>query len=109
MKAKIPAPLLATQLLSVHKQFLPASQCVPNCRCRHFTEEQRQLAIEMLTTHIEACRRLGTPGSLKVAATDTIFMASLNERAYEPIPARSLHAASSSLASSHGEAWGDEL
>ena len=108
MRAKLPPRLLATQLLNVHKEFLPASQCVPNCRCRHFTEEQRQLAIEMLTTHIEACRRLGAPGSLKTAATDTIFMASLNERAYEPIPARSIFA-SSSLAASPGEAWGEEL
>ena len=109
MKVKLPARLLATQLLSVHKEFLSADQCAPNCRCRHFTEEQRQLAIEMLTTHIEACRRLGTPGSLKAAATDTIFMASLNERAYEPIPAHAFGSTSSSLASPHGESWGEDL
>jgi hypothetical protein len=109
VKAKLPARLLATQLLSVHKQFLPAEECVPNCRCRHFTEEQRKLAVDMLTTHIEACRRLGTPGSLKAAATDTIFMASLNERAYEPIPVRSAFSAASSLASSHGDSWGEDL
>lgn len=108
MKAKLPARHLATQLLSVHKQFLLADQCAPNCRCRHFTEEQRELAVDMLTTHIEACRRLGTPGSLKAAATDTIFMASLNERAYEPIPDRSVFS-SSSLASSQGEVWGNDL
>ena len=108
MKVKLPARLLATQLLSVHKQFIPADQCTPNCRCRHFSEEQRELAIEMLTTHIEACRRLGTPGSLKVAATDTIFMASLNERAYEPIPTRGVFS-SSSLSGSQGEVWGSDL
>lgn len=108
MKVKMPARLLATQLLSVHKEFLTPEQCAPHCRCRHFNDEQRELAVEMLTTHIEACRRLGTPGSLKSAATDTIFMASLNERAYEPIPASSPFA-SSSLASAHGEAWGEEL
>ena len=107
--AKIPARLLATELLSAHKQFLPAEECALGCRCRHFTEEQRLLAVEMLTTHIEACRRLGTPGSLKAAATDTIFMASLNERAYEPLPASSFSAASSSLASPHGESWGEDL
>jgi hypothetical protein len=108
VKVKLPARLLATQLLSAHKQFLSPNECAPNCRCRHFTEEQRQLAIEMLTTHIEACRRLGTPGSLKAAATDTLFMASLNERAYEPIPARSAFS-SSSLASSQGDAWGEDI
>jgi hypothetical protein len=107
MKAKIPARLLATQLLSLHKEFLPASQCSPKCRCRHFTEEQRQLAIEMLTTHIEACRRMGTPENLKVAATDTIFMAAMGERAYEPIPARS-RAAFSSLMGSY-QSWREEL
>jgi hypothetical protein len=97
------------QLLSVHKQFLRADECVPGCRCRHFSEEQRKLALDMLTTHIEACRRLGTPGSLKAAATDTIFMASLNERAYEPIPVRSAFSASSTLASSQGESWDEDL
>lgn len=108
MKANIPARTLATRLLSAHKQFLPADACAPGCRCRHFTEEQRKLAVEMLTTHIEATRRLGTPGSLKAAATDTIFMASLNETAYEPIPARAPSMASS-LSDSHHGVWAEEL
>jgi hypothetical protein len=109
MKSSVPARVLATQLLSVHKQFLSADVC--GCSehqcCLHFTEAQRHLAIEMLTTHIEATRRMGTPGSLKAAATDTIFMASLNETAYEPIPGREL-SAGSSLSGSHS-AWSEEL
>lgn len=97
MKANIPANLLAAQLLSAHKQFH-----------HQFTDSQRALAVQMLTTHIEATRRLGTPGSLKVAATDTIFMASLNETAYEPIPVHSTSIASS-LSDSHTGVWAEEL
>ena len=110
MKANIPARTLATQLLSNHKQFMPAETCgcAAGSRCHHFTDDQRKLAVNMLTTHIEASRRLGTPGSLKTATTDTIFMASLNETAYEPIPARAL-SISSSLADSHCGTWAEEL
>jgi len=110
MKVKLPARALATQLLSAHKRFLPAEQggCRPGCTCRHFDDRQRAMALEMLTTHIEASRRLGTPGSLKVAASDTIFLASMNECAYEPLPAFP-RSASSSLANANFAAWGDEL
>lgn len=108
MKLKLPARELAIQLLSAHKRFLPADHCAPKCACRHFSDEQRQMAVEMLTTHIEAMRRMGTPGSLKVAATDTIFLASLNERAYEPLPVYT-HSASSSLSDAHIAAWTEDL
>lgn len=110
MKASVPARVLATQLLSTHKQFLPAESCGCGERkcCHHFTDAQRKLAVEMLTTHIEASRRLGTPGSLKAAATDTIFMASLNENAYEPIPGKEM-SMGSSLSSSHAGTWSEEL
>jgi hypothetical protein len=110
MKLKLPARDLAVQLLSAHKRFMPADHC--NCReggdCRHFSDEQRRMAVEMLTTHIEAMRRMGTPGSLKVAATDTIFLASLNERAYEPLPVFT-RSASSSLSDAHISAWTEDL
>jgi len=110
VKANIPARTLATRLLSAHKQFLTPDLCgcASGCRCHHFTEQQRRLAVEMLTTHIEATRRLGTPGSLKAAATDTIFMASINETAYEPIPVRAPSLASS-LSDSHCGTWAEEL
>ncbi len=110
MKANIPARTLATQLLSNHKQFMPAEVygCTAGCRCHHFTDDQRKLAVGMLTTHIEATRRLGTPGSLKAATTDTIFMASINETAYEPIPVYA-PSMSSSLADSHCGTWAEEL
>ncbi|HYE73246.1 MAG TPA: hypothetical protein VEF04_07945 [Blastocatellia bacterium] len=108
MKLKLPARDLAIQLLSAHKRFLPSDTCTPGCCCRHFNNEQRKIAVEMLTTHIEAMRRLGTPGSLKVAATDTIFLASLNERAYEPLPSYT-HSASSSLSDAHIAAWTEDL
>jgi len=110
VKANLPARTLATRLLSAHKQFLSAEMCgcISGCRCQHFTNEQRRLAVEMLTTHIEASRRLGTPGDLKAAATDTIFIASLNETAYEPIPVRG-PMMSSSLGASHHGAWAEEL
>lgn len=110
MKANIPARTLAARLLSVHKQFLSADRCgcTADCNCRHFTDAQRELALNMLTTHIEATRRLGTPGSLKAAATDTIFMAAINETAYEPLPV-SAPSLSSSLSGSHTGIWAEEL
>jgi hypothetical protein len=108
MKLRLPARELAVQLLSAHKRFMPADNCAAGCGCRHFTDEQRRMAVDMLTTHIEAMRRMGTPGSLKVAATDTIFLASLNERAYEPLPAYT-RSASSSLSDAHIAAWTEDL
>lgn len=96
MKVKLPANVLAAQLLSVSPRFTD------------FADVQRQMAVEMLTIHIEASRKLGTPASLKAAATDAIFMASIYERAYEPIPA-SYSTASSSLNNSHLSAWAEDL
>lgn len=96
MKIKLPARALAAQLLSAHQRFTK------------FSNEQRLLALDMLTTHIEATRKLGTPGSLKAAATDAIFLASINETAYEPIPDTS-HSISSSLNNLHGAIWAEDL
>lgn len=96
MKVKIPARALATQLLTAHQRFIS------------FTNEQRLLALDMLTTHIEATRKLGTPGSLKAATTDAIFLASLNESAYEPIPDSTV-SISSSLNNLHNAIWAEDL
>jgi hypothetical protein len=96
MKVKLPARALAAQLLTAHHRFTK------------FTNEQRLLALDMLTTHIEATRRLGTPGSFKAAVTDAIFMASINETAYEPIPTTT-HSISSSLNNLHGAIWAEDL
>ena len=96
MKIKLPARALATQLLTAHQRFTK------------FSNEQRVLALDMLTTHIEATRRLGTPGSLKAAVTDAIFLASMNETAYEPIPVIT-HSISSSLNNLHGAVWAEDL
>ncbi|MBL8204249.1 MAG: hypothetical protein JNM09_08465 [Blastocatellia bacterium] len=96
MKIKLPARTLAVQLLSAHQRFTK------------FSNEQRLLALDMLTTHIEATRKLGTPGSLKAATTDAIFLASINETAYEPIPVNT-HSISSSLNNLHGAIWAEDL
>jgi hypothetical protein len=96
MKVRLPARALAAQLLTAHQRFIS------------FSTEQRLLALDMLTTHIEATRKLGTPGSLKAATTDAIFLASINETAYEPIPS-SAHSISSSLNNLHGAIWADDL
>lgn len=96
MKIKIPARALATQLLSAHQRFT------------RFSNEQRVLAVDMLTTHIEATRKLGTPGSLKAAVTDAIFLASINETAYEPIPTVT-QSISSSLNNLHNSVWAEDL
>ena len=96
MKIKLPARALAAQLLNAHQRFTK------------FSNEQRLLALNMLTTHIEATRKLGTPGSLKAAATDAIFLASMNETAYEPIPATT-HSISSSLSNLHDAIWAEDL
>ncbi|MFN0123612.1 MAG: hypothetical protein ACKV2V_24185 [Blastocatellia bacterium] len=108
-KANIPARALATRLLAAHKQFLPAElTCATGCKCPHFDNKQRRDAVKMLTTHIEATRRLGTPGCLKAAATDTIFMVSLNETAYEPLPGFGA-AGSSALSEAQAGIWAHEL
>lgn len=96
MKIKLPARALATQLLTAHQRFTK------------FSNEQRLLALDMLTTHIEATRKLGTPGSLKAAVTDAIFLASINETAYEPIPVVA-GSISSSLNNLHGAIWAEDL
>ncbi len=96
MKIKLPARALATQLLVAHQRFTK------------FSNEQRLLALDMLTTHIEATRKLGTPGSLKAATTDAIFLASINETAYEPIPVIT-GSISSSLNNLQGAIWAEDL
>jgi hypothetical protein len=96
MKVKLPPRVLAAHLLSSHQRFID------------FSAMQRGLALEMLTTHIEATRKLGTPGSFKAAVTDAIFLASMNETAYEPIPTNT-HSISSSLNNLHGAIWADDL
>lgn len=94
--AQIPARDLAAQLLSTNHRFCS------------FTAAQRTMAIEMLAIHIEASRKLKTPGSLKAATTDAVFMASIYEKAYEPIPA-TMGATSSSLNTAHCASWTDDL
>lgn len=96
MKIKLPPHALAAQLLNAHQRFLD------------FSDSQRGLALEMLATHIEATRKLGTPGSFKAAVTDAILLASMNETAYEPIPT-SGHSISSSLGNLHGAIWAEDL
>ncbi|HEX4946058.1 MAG TPA: hypothetical protein VFZ34_05320 [Blastocatellia bacterium] len=96
MKIKLPARALAAQLLNAQQRFAS------------FSNEQRLLALDMLTTHIEATRKLGTPGSYKAATTDAIFMASIHETAYEPIPTAP-HSISSSLNNLHGAIWAEDL
>lgn len=96
MKVKLPPRVLASQLLSAHQRFA------------NFSDLQRGLALEMLATHIAATRKLGTPGSLKAAVTDAIFLASMNETAYEPIPVNT-YGISSSLNNLHGAIWAEDL
>ena len=96
MKVKLPPRVLASQLLSAHQRFV------------QFSDLQQGLAMDMLVTHIEATRKLGTPGSFKAAVTDAIFLASMNETAYEPIPVQ-LHGISSSLNNLHGAVWAEDL
>ncbi len=96
MKVKLPADVLAAQMLNSHKRFVD------------FNSIQQHLAMEMLTTHIEATRKLGTPDSLKAAATDAIFLASIYEQSYEPIPSHT-RSASSSLNSDYTSGWAEEL
>lgn len=96
MKVKLPPRVLASQLLGAHQRFV------------EFSDIQQGLALEMLTTHIEATRKLGTPGSLKAAVTDAIFLASMNETAYEPIPVNT-QGITSSLNNLHGAVWAEDL
>lgn len=94
--AKVPARALAAQLLGTNQRFVS------------FSDLQRDMALEMLTIHIEATRKMGTPGSFKAATTDAIFMASIYERAYEPIPAP-MGTTSCSLSNATASAWAEDL
>ena len=96
MKVKLPPHVLAYQLLGPHQRFA------------NFSDTQQGLALEMLATHIAATRKLGTPGSFKAAVTDAIFLASMNETAYEPIPINT-HGISSSLNNLQGAIWAEDL
>ncbi|HZS09910.1 MAG TPA: hypothetical protein VFD58_34100 [Blastocatellia bacterium] len=50
--------------------------------------EQRAWAIEILSTHLDACMRQGITTDLSEAVADALDFASRHETAYEPIPER---------------------
>ena len=49
-------------------------------------DEQRAWALEILSTHLDACMRQGIPTDLSEAVEDALDFAVRHETAYEPIP-----------------------
>lgn len=49
-------------------------------------DEQRAWALEILSTHLDACMRQGLPTDLSEAVEDALDFAARHETAYEPIP-----------------------
>lgn len=74
---------LAKRLLDshirLHAQQQPLDAATPN-------SEQINWAVEILSTHLEACMRQRIHPDLAEAVADALEFAQRNERAYEPIP-----------------------
>jgi hypothetical protein len=51
-----------------------------------FNQDQIQWAVEILSTHLDACMRQRIHPDLTAAVAEALEFASRNERAYEPIP-----------------------
>ncbi len=49
-------------------------------------QQQQAWALEILSTHLDACMRQGLPTDLGEAVDEALEFATRRERAYEPIP-----------------------
>ena len=49
-------------------------------------DEQRAWALEILSTHLDACMRQGIPTDFSEAVEEALDFAARHETAYEPIP-----------------------
>lgn len=65
--------------LKLHAQQLTESQTSPN-------SDQIQWAVEILSTHLDACMRQRIHPDLSEAVADALDFAQRHEKAYEPIP-----------------------
>jgi len=52
----------------------------------NLNDEQRAWALEILSTHLDACMRQGIPTDLSEAVEEALDFAVRHESAYEPIP-----------------------
>jgi hypothetical protein len=62
--------------------FRPAEKAQPSS----LNDEQRAWALEILSTHLDACMRQGIPTDFSEAVEDALDFAARHETAYEPIP-----------------------
>jgi hypothetical protein len=76
---------LAKRLLDsrLKRNGLPQAEPAPRA---NINDEQRAWALEILSTHLDACMRQGTPTDLSEAVEDALEFAARHEPAYEPIP-----------------------
>jgi hypothetical protein len=76
---------LAEQLLDscLKRNGLPLAEPASPAK---LNDEQRAWAIEILSTHLDACMRQGIPTDFREAVDDALDFALRHEPAYEPIP-----------------------
>jgi len=61
-------------------------QSLEPLRSAKLNEEQRAWALEILSTHLDACMRQGIPTDFSEAVEDALEFAARHESAYERIP-----------------------
>lgn len=61
-------------------------QSMEPLRSAKLNEEQRAWALEILSTHLDACMRQGIPTDFSEAVEDALEFAARHETAYEQIP-----------------------
>jgi hypothetical protein len=72
---------LAKRLLDSHIRLHPAQPTAAP-----LNTEQMQWAVEILSTHLDACMKQSIHPDLSEAVTEALDFALRHERAYEPIP-----------------------
>lgn len=78
---------LATRLIESRlKKIRPVNDVVHDSQSDQINAEQREWAIQILSTHLDACLRQGIAPDLSEAVEDALDFAVRHENAYEPIP-----------------------
>lgn len=80
------AKRLIESRLKHHQADPPAS--LPSAQNDLTKAEERDWAIRILSTHLDACLRQGIPTDLGEAVEDALDFAARHETAYDPIPDR---------------------
>lgn len=78
---------LATRLIELRMNKInPVTDSTNAAHLTQLNTEQRDWAIRILSTHLDACLRQGIATDLSEAVDDALDFAVRHENAYEPIP-----------------------